>query len=80
MAIETIDAKAKTCFTRYIADHGIVHGDPDGKADAKTVKVPVTHIDAWIAEELVEKPKGYTAPVAEEAATEAEPAAEEKAP
>lgn len=78
MAENTIAAKAVTTFTRFVENHGVVHGDPGGVDEAKTVNVPESKLADWVAEGLVQPPKGWKSPVAEapvatEATTEVAP-------
>jgi hypothetical protein len=78
MAENTTPAKALKCFTRSVTDHGIVHGDPNGHDDAKVVQVPDSKLAAWVADGLVQAPKGWKSPEVEapagsEATTEVAP-------
>lgn len=55
---DLIKCKALVAFTRYVTAHGMIHGDPDNK-EAKYVNVPPRALDNLLADELVERPKGY---------------------
>lgn len=56
--VDLIKCVALLTFTRFVSGHGMVHGSPENEF-AKVVSVPAHAVDAFLADELIERPKGY---------------------
>lgn len=68
MAEETIKCKALATFTHYVSGHGQVHGDPESKdKNAKNPMVPVSVVLQLAEAGLIEAPKDFVDPNADEA-------------
>lgn len=56
--VDTTVCKALRAFTEFVPGYGQVHGDPNSK-DSKKPKIPNYVIDKLVAEDKIEKPRGW---------------------
>lgn len=72
--METVKCKALQPFSHFVSGYGIVHGNPDdanpdkrARDRARNPEVPVISIAAMAEDGLIQPPKDFVDPAADEA-------------